>query len=571
MAHDAAATPKRPAAGGGGAGWLGCRVGRVDATLWTNALLLLVAEASRGLFVSSLFTYILALSGGASGDAQRLNSLSVSGYSVGRLLAAQLWGLAADRLSFRAVYTAALGTACLGHALYVAAEAGHGAAGGGVYVVLAARALVGFGSGVLGVARAVVSVATPPEARTGWFSALSAAKFVGYAIMPVFCIAMGDPPPDATHRVHDGPHWDSFTMPAYSLLAANVAVLLPLWLLFDPALNGRSAAPEGARPPGGAGAGAALELAPLRAGGGGMSHWQQQQQQQQQQQEGATTVMEPLLPAASRGDGGGSDEPPATTAGAGAGAPTGPGGRRGVNLLGDPLLWSGVLLFTLLNGVSKGVLTLMEAIATPLFERLEGKLDSADNTQDVAVWFALLGSAGFLVYLFMALPRTRVRWLPGDLSLLVGSSVATAVGALVLAHPWPGDHSMATLTSGAVLVWSVGAPVADVVATSCFSLVVAGKAQGRYMGLLTMAGSVGRIVLPLVTVASSAQAALLLSTALTAAGVPAVLAYKAFKARREAAAAAVAAEAASDESAAAPVAAVAGGQRILLGDATPHV
>jgi hypothetical protein len=139
------------------------------------------------------------------------------------------------------------------------------------------------------------------------------------------------------------------------------------------------------------------------------------------------------------------------------------------------------------------------------------------------------------VYLFMGLPRSRGWWLPGDLTLLVGSSVATAVGALVLAHPWPGDHTLASLSAGAVLVWSVGAPIADVVATSCFSLVVAGKAQGRYMGFITMAGSVGRIVLPLVTVATSTEVALLLSTALTAAGVPAVLAYRAYKAGREAA------------------------------------
>ena len=139
------------------------------------------------------------------------------------------------------------------------------------------------------------------------------------------------------------------------------------------------------------------------------------------------------------------------------------------------------------------------------------------------------------MYLLMALPRKKMRWAPSDLVLLVLSSLFTAVGALVLAHPWNGDHNMISLSAGAVLVWSMGAPIADVVATSCFSMVVAGKAQGRWMGYITMAGSIGRITLPLIAVASNAKAALILSAALSAAGIPAVLGYRWWKQRVDAA------------------------------------
>lgn len=91
----------------------------------------------------------------------------------------------------------------------------------------------------------------------------------------------------------------------------------------------------------------------------------------------------------------------------------------------------------------------------------------------------------------MALPRKGTSWLPSDLSLLLFSCLATGCGALVLAHPWAAPFNLTSLSAGAVLVWSIGAPIADVVATSCFSMVIASKAQGKWMGFITMAGSLG--------------------------------------------------------------------------------
>lgn len=57
------------------------------------------------------------------------------------------------------------------------------------------------------------------------------------------------------------------------------------------------------------------------------------------------------------------------------------------------------------------------------------------------------------------------------------------------------------LTAGLVFVWSVGAPIVDVLAVSCFSvlstkLVPRGR-QAAIMGYISMAGSLGRIAYPL--------------------------------------------------------------------------
>lgn len=530
-----------------------------------NAAVLLVAESSRGLFVASVYTYALALTGNDATVAQRDTAVAVACYSVGRLIAAPLWGHAADWMSFRLVFALSLVVAALGHVAYVLAETRAGV--GGESVLVLARCLVGLGSGVLGVCRAVVAKLTPPDARTAQYSILSLAKFVGYAVTPVMAIGFGDPPADAARAVQGGPHWDAFTRPAVLLAAASLAMVVPVWLWFDPELTG-AAAPA---PAGGAREGAATELVPLQPRGvgakalaspsgakappdvvvvdvaaaapdGGFSGgYHSSSSESFATDDGASSVSTapptpPLSPLT------GARKAAAAAAAASAPvlapAPAAPTPAPAASLLRDPALAVGVALFMLVNGASKGVLTLMEAVAAPLFLQLEAgsrHMDDSADTSDTAIWFAELGAAGFLVYALMALPRKRLPWAPSDLTLLVASCVATAVGALVLAHPWPGSTTLTSLSAGAVLVWSVGAPVADVTATSCFSLVVAGKAQGAYMGYLTMAGSVGRIALPLLlTVVGSNTRVLATAAGLSAACVPALLAYRAFKAGADA-------------------------------------
>lgn len=481
---------------------------RTRKTLALNALLLLVMESSRGLFVASLYQYALALAGGEASVAQRDTAIAVACYSVGRLVAAPLWGHAADRLPFRSVFLACLVVAAGGHMAYAMAEA----RGGGVVLLIAARCLVGLGSGVLGVCRAVVAKLTPPDARTAQYSVLSLAKFVGYAVTPVFAIGFGDPPDNPVHAVRDGPHWDAFTRPAMVLAAISLATMAPVWLWFDPELTGATA--PSTTPPA-----RDVELVALTDVAVDVSAAKANDSAD------APTVREPTAPAT----------PPLsrTRASSAASAPPPPH----PSLLRDPAVAAGVATFMLVNGVSKGVLTLMEAVAAPLFLKLEDgarKMDDSAATSDTAIWFAQLGAVGFVVYALMALPRKGISWAPSDLSLLVASCMATAAGALVLAQPWGGEPTLAALTVGAGLVWSVGAPVADVTATSCFSIVVAGKAQGAFMGYLTMAGSVGRIAMPLLAVAGSDKRVLATAAALSAAGVPALLVYKALKARMDA-------------------------------------
>jgi hypothetical protein len=217
------------------------------------------------------------------------------------------------------------------------------------------------------------------------------------------------------------------------------------------------------------------------------------------------------------------------------------GGRGSTTL--EPAFWedrlvlAGVALFIVMNAVAKGVLTLMETIASPLFKvqcitlvhcprvvldwscklsykshkprglwichrlicvcvcdglsplvwvDLQGTFIDTDGDiiQDTGLWFTYLGLIGLVVYAAMAIKRPK--WAPSDLVLCMASMGICAIGGLVLAHPGAATLTMPTLNAGAVLIWSVGAPISDVVVVSCFSIVVQGRGQGKWMGSITM-------------------------------------------------------------------------------------
>lgn len=223
----------------------------------------------------------------------------------------------------------------------------------------------------------------------------------------------------------------------------------------------------------------------------------------------------------------------------------------------------------------------METIASPLYEQVYAV--SADKlNQATGLWFTYLGLVGLIVYAGMAVKRPK--WAPSDFNLCIFSCTACAVGGLILAHPGSPSLDKGSLNFGAVLIWSVGAPISDVVAVreswcaslslwanrspvslvapyvlqvSCFSLVVSfsacalhhmssltcrhsfvqvqGQEQGKWMASITMAGSIGRIIFPLLLLALADTDTLYVACALSAVCVPMLLAYAWMKRRSSAA------------------------------------
>jgi MFS family permease len=196
--------------------------------LASNAFVLFVGEASRGLTLSSLAAYAVALSPAGTGAA--VLSAGVSLFSLGRLAASFLLGELASRgVSYRTIVSACLLVQILGNLLYALAAAAP-ASSGGVALFLLARLVLGFGSGTLGSCRAIVGEVTTANVRTREFAWLGFAKYVGYALTPILSIGLV-----GEWRV-GGLTIDTFTAPAWLGLLFCLAALVPVRLYFGSAL-----------------------------------------------------------------------------------------------------------------------------------------------------------------------------------------------------------------------------------------------------------------------------------------------------------------------------------------------
>jgi MFS family permease len=169
-------------------------------------VVLFVSESSRGLFLPTLLDYFISLSNPTEGLA--MVSYAVSAFSIGRLIAAPIFGWLTDRFSAKNTFYIVFILSAVGHFLYAGSKT--------ALVAIAARALVpllfyapvprafkllnthlfftvvglpqvGFGSGSLSVCRAVVvGFTTVGEERTRQLSILSTSKFFGYAVVRFF-------------------------------------------------------------------------------------------------------------------------------------------------------------------------------------------------------------------------------------------------------------------------------------------------------------------------------------------------------------------------------------------------
>lgn len=85
--------------------------------------------------------------------------------------------------------------------------------------------------------------------------------------------------------------------------------------------------------------------------------------------------------------------------------------------------------------------------------------------------------------------------------MLIASLVIMSLGALALSTfgSVGSRHWEIQVVAGCILVWSLGSPVSSTATVASFSAVLGKKPQGLAMGVIGAAGSMGRIILPLVS------------------------------------------------------------------------
>ena len=166
--------------------------------------------------------------------------------------------------------------------------------------------------------------------------------------------------------------------------------------------------------------------------------------------------------------------------------------------------------FLLLNAASRGCLAVAETYGSTLYysvEYGEGYDASAVNPLGAAWFYTALGALGVVVFILM---ESFTHFL-NELTLLCWGFIAMTLGFITVLDT---DGSIVNLAFSMSMIYCIATPITQTLVSSMLSKQLPRAQQGKWMGLLTAAGSIGRIVFPLLSgllyMLGSTDAALLL-------------------------------------------------------------
>ncbi|XXQ32241.1 Major facilitator superfamily (MFS) profile domain-containing protein [Plasmodiophora brassicae] len=175
--------------------------------------------------------------------------------------------------------------------------------------------------------------------------------------------------------------------------------------------------------------------------------------------------------------------------------PNTPSGRRFLQVR-SPRAWTNLdaafALFSFLNFSLRGVVGVAETVAAEEYQRLSTADDAGASVELSAEFLLILGLMGTLTFLSL---HVLSRSFSAQALLLFGMA-AILVGSVLVLPPVMNDR-IALLQLGMGFIWSIGSPITQVLTVSTYSQMMGRRPQGGAMGWLTTAGSLGRIVFPL--------------------------------------------------------------------------
>eukprot|EP00937_MAST-01D_sp_MAST-1D-sp2_P004570 g4570.t1 len=410
------------------------------------------SEGARGLVLPSMYLFQLRL-----GGSNLFMCYLIAAFSAGRVISSTLLGVMSDRAGCRRTYIVALLISAAGNALYALSDY---SCLGSRWALLASRFVIGFGAGNRAVCRADVAAITRPAQRLRWITVLSATIFAGYALTPGLGSLLA--------RVHGralGVAWNEYNTPGAVLALYNLAVAAAACLAYGSDVGvGDAPAPTAAEQR------REREDADARAA---------------QARRRATALSRKVsIQYAVH------DAPPRVVAAPG-------GGGLAHALAGAPprasLIRRGVWLCIGLNFVSRGILCILETTMAPLFLLAAHESGAAPSAVSDTAQFQLgMGAVGLVTLLVLDAARRRV----AELKLLTFAFAATAAGCALLV-PNLDNLGRGRFVAAELLAWSIGSPISGAVVIASFSKIIGKGKQGRQMGIIGSAGSLARIIMPL--------------------------------------------------------------------------
>jgi hypothetical protein len=493
----------------------------LDRTFWLMfallSLVLVLAESSRGIVIPTLALYQKSL----GGDNAFLGGL-VAVFSVGRLASSYIFAKFMKRSARKAANTPnprftsnhdlvsallfSLLIVLLGHTLYIAASAG------GLSLLLVARLLVGFGTGTLVLARTFVGDYVAAKRKARFMSWLGVEQFIGFAFTPGLGSASVDAQmgPLTVTRYNFG----SYLLGFLSMLAAGGLLYAQRRMTKDEEQAQRS---RMGLQGGQSGSVAQLEGALPNSNSAQEPSASSSGESRQAAVPSVMPAQQHVLGAASAAAASAAGAAPLLTASFsvdGVSPSVSSAGRGSCSCFprSEWPLW----VLVLSNLVVRGSLSVAETFGSLIYFIVVTPNDP-DQVTDSSVFFLLLGVGGVCVFLMVEylLRCVPARW------LLCGA-LSVAVCGYGLLMDWDGDLAQMQFIAGMILVWSVSSPIAQTVIASQLSIELEERAkqerrwreakeretgvvqpapppsQAMWMANLTAAGSIGRILFPLI-------------------------------------------------------------------------
>ena len=424
-------------------------VGRKEIPVLATAILIeALAEVSRGFLIPSFKDNVSRL-----GLPLSSIGIAVALFSVGRLASSFAFGWGMTRFPIQRLLLAALGLGFVGNALYSFSTPSV------PWLLYPGRAIAGGATGTLSVARGLITVVTSDADRMKLMSCLDAARFIGYALSPGLGGAVTQ-----IGSLNPVELFNREAIPGWFLVFFDILAVLPLVVYRR-----------------------ALTFIPRK---------KQHESLRQERDENLAPSQEPME---------GDEQQPGVYRPLYSDSSEEEGKRRSrwrrlfaCSQCGYREVW--LLVFCATNLVSRGTVALMEASLSILYGSVFVDTDD-DLSSDTGEFLVVLGSIGFVLQLGLAYFSNRVN----ATILLVSGLVLTAAGTLLLIPPSTGAIPPGRMVVGAALVWSFGSVMTSISASTSFSLQLGGKPVGLFMAIYGAAGSVGRILFPLVAGASTSN------------------------------------------------------------------
>jgi len=411
-----------------------------------------IGEAARGLTVSSLYLYFTYL-----GGSSYLYSLSVSSFSVGRMLGGMSLGALSNRLSIRSCIMISMIICAIGNLLYFLAvlatpdpslsmqydvNSHHTV---GVYMAFVGRFMVGYGSSTVVLVRVFLSMITSSAERTKYISYSNAAQYVGSSLLPGVAVVLFFVPIFFIGDLQVS----GYNSPGLLLVILDVACFFLVYFFMSP-------------------------IDPKKLHG---------KEELKSKSESITKE----------------DQPKA--------AELPPEQKRLQTIAG--------ILFFFFNFDTRSAVSIIETAGTTMYLRTLTPPCASDRTRATAFFF-LLGFVGFIVFFFV----NRLNKIFSSLTLLASSMFVIGTGLFLLINfqaiegdddidNYPNDDPISggnfiehmapwKFILGCVMIWSIGSPISQVMMISSFSRLLGQKPQGVWQGVIAMGGSLGRIITPLI-------------------------------------------------------------------------